>query len=73
MVLGTTPTPQMVQIVPTRVNGGITRTRVTKVTREVVTKVTREAAEVSKGGDIILMRTQTRVVGPVVVWCAPAQ
>ena len=55
----------MVQIVPTRVTGGITKTRVTKVIREAVTKVIREAAEVSKGGDITPMRTKTRVVGSV--------
>ena len=48
----------MVQIVPTRDVGVITRTKVTKVTRELV--------EVSRGEDITPMQTKTRVVGPVV-------
>ena len=63
---------RMVQIVPTRVTGEITRTRVTKVTREAVTKVTKEVitmatkegVEVSRGGDTTPMQTKTRVVGP---------
>ena len=38
--------------------GGITRTRVTKVTKEVV--------EISRGGDTTPMRTKTRVVDPMV-------
>ena len=50
--------PLVVQIVPTRDKGEISRTRVTKVTKEVV--------EVSRGGDTTPMRTKTRVVGPVV-------
>ena len=58
--------PQMVQIVPTRDKGGITRTRVTKVTREVVTKATKEVVEVSRGADTTPMRTKTRAVDPVV-------
>ena len=50
--------PLVVQIVPTRDKGEISRTRVTKVTKEVV--------EVSRGGDTTPMQTKTRVVGPVV-------
>ena len=52
----------MVQIVPTRDKGGITRTRVTKVTRNVVTEATKEVVEVNRGEDTTPMRTKTRVV-----------
>ena len=65
-VLVTTPMPRMVQIVPTRDMGGITKTRVTKVTREGVTMATKEVVEVSRGADITPMRTNTRVRDPVV-------
>ena len=66
MVAVTTPIPLVVQIVPTRDKGGITRTRVTKVTREVVTKATKEVVEVSRGEDTTPTQTKTRVVDPVV-------
>ena len=55
----------MVQIVPTRDKGGITKTKVTQVTREVVTKATKEGVEVSRGEDTTPMRAKTRVVDPV--------
>ena len=58
--------PRMVQIVPTRVTGVITKTRVIKVTREEVTMATKEVVEVSRGADITQMRTKTRVGDPVV-------
>ena len=58
--------PLVVQIVPTRDKGGITKTRGTKVTREVVTKATKEVVEVNRGKDTTPMRTKTRVVDPVV-------
>ena len=57
--------PLVVQIVPTRDKGGITKTRETKVTREVVTMATMEGVEVSRGEDITPMQTKTRVVDPV--------
>ena len=68
MVAVTTPMPLVVQIVPTRDKGRITKTRGTKVTREVVTKATKEGGrvEVSRGEDTTPMRTKTRVVDPVV-------
>ena len=47
MVLGTTPTPRMVQTVPTRVKEETPRTNLVMVTR--VTRVTRGMVEVSKG------------------------
>jgi hypothetical protein len=65
MVAVTTPMPLVVQIVPTRDKGGITKTRETKVTREVVTMVPMEGVEVSRGEDTTLMQTKTRVVDPV--------
>ena len=61
MVLGTTPTPRMVQTVPTRVKGETPKTNPT-----VVTMVTREAVEVSKGEVKTMMQTRTRAVGPAV-------
>ena len=57
--------PLVVQIVPTRDKGSITKTRGTKVTREVVTKATKEVVEVSREEDTTPMRTETRVVDPV--------
>ena len=57
--------PLVVQIVPTRDKGGITKTRGTKVTREVVTMATKEEVEVSRGEDTTPMQTKTRVVDPV--------
>jgi hypothetical protein len=55
----------VVQIVPTRDKGGITKTRGTTVTREVVTMATMEGVEVSKGEDTTPMQTKTRVRDPV--------
>ena len=57
--------PLVIQIVPTRDKGGITKTRGTTVTREVVTMATKEGVEVSKGEDTTPMQTNTRVVDPV--------
>ena len=54
MVAVTTPMPLVVQIVPTRDKGGITKTRETKVTREVVTMAPMEGVEVSRGEDTTL-------------------
>jgi hypothetical protein len=65
MVAVTTPMPLVVQIVPTRDKGGITKTRGTTVTREVVTMATMEGVEASKGEDTTPMQTKTRVVDPV--------
>ena len=65
MVAVTTPMPLVVQIVPTRDKGGITKTRGTTVTREVVTMATKEGVEVRKREDTTPMRTNTRVVDPV--------
>ena len=65
MVAVTTPMPLVVQIVPTRDKGGITKTRGTTVTMEVVTMATMEGVEVSKGEDTTPMQTKTRVVDPV--------
>ena len=65
MVAVTTPMPLVVQIVPTRDKGGITKTRGTTVTREVVTMATKEGVEASKGEDRTPMQTKTRVVDPV--------
>ena len=61
----TTPIPLVVQIVPTRDKGGITKTRGIMVTREVVTMTTKEGVEVSRGEDTTPMQTKTRVVDPV--------
>ena len=61
MVLETTPTPRMVQIVPTRVKGETPKTNLVMVTR-----VTRGVVEVSKGAIKTPMRTNTRAVGPAV-------
>ena len=58
--------PLVVQIVPTRDKGGITKTRGTKATREAVTKATKEVVDVSRGEDTTPMRTKTRIVDPVV-------
>ena len=66
MVAVTTPMPLVVQIVPTRDKGGITKTRGTKATREAVTKATKEVVEINRGADTTPMRTKTRVVDPVV-------
>ena len=63
MVAVTTPMPLVVQIVPTRDKGGITKTRGTKVTRDVVTMAPMEGVEVSKGEDTTPM--QTKIVDPV--------
>ena len=65
MVAVTTPMPLVVQIVPTRDKGCITKTRRTTVTREVVTMATMEGVEVSRGEDTTPMQTKTRVVDPV--------
>ena len=65
MVAVTTPMPLVVQIVPTRDKGGITKTWGTTVTREVVTMATMEGVEKSKGEDTTPMQTETRVVDPV--------
>ena len=65
MVAVTTPMPLVVQIVPTRDKGGITKTKGTTVTREAVTKAAKEAVEVSRGEDTTPMRTKARVVDPV--------
>ena len=66
MVVETTPMPLVVQIVPTRDKGDITKTRGTKVTRKVVTMAPMEGVVVSKGEDTTPMQTKTRVVDPVV-------
>ena len=65
MVAVTTPMPLVVQIVPTRDKGDITKTRGTKVIREVVTMAPMEGVEVSRGEDTTPMQTKTRVVDPM--------
>ena len=58
MILGTTPTPRMVQIDPTRVKGETPKTNLVMVTRE--------AVEVSRGEIKTPMQTKTRAVGMAV-------